>query len=232
MAKLSKRVRAFREKVDANQSYPLDEAVALIKEFGTAKFNETVEVAVNLGVDARKSDQGVRGATTLPHGTGADVRVAVFAQGESADKAKALGAEFVGMEDLAEQIKGGMMDFDVVIASPDAMRVVGTLGQVLGPRGLMPNPKLGTVTPNVAEAVKAAKGGQIEFRVEKAGIIHAGLGKASFAAEDLRKNFDAFVDAIVKAKPSGSKGKYVRKIALSSSMGPGVKVDVAEVASV
>ena len=170
MAKLSKRVRAFREKVDANHSYPVDEAVALLKEFGTAKFNETVEVAVNLGVDARKSDQGVRGATTLPHGTGSEVRVAVFAQGDSADKAKELGADFVGMEELAEQIKGGMMDFDVVIASPDAMRVVGTLGQVLGPRGLMPNPKTGTVTPDIEAAVQNAKAGQMRFRSDKNGI--------------------------------------------------------------
>ena len=179
MAKLSKRVRAFREKVDANHSYPVDEAVALLKEFGTAKFNETVEVAVNLGVDARKSDQGVRGATTLPHGTGSEVRVAVFAQGDSADKAKELGADFVGMEELAEQIKGGMMDFDVVIASPDAMRVVGTLGQVLGPRGLMPNPKTGTVTPDIEAAVQNAKAGQMRFRSDKNGIIHGGIGKVS-----------------------------------------------------
>ena len=181
MSKLSKRVRAFREKVDANQSYPLDEAVALIKEFGTAKFNETVEVAVNLGVDARKSDQGVRGATTLPHGTGAEVRVAVFAQGESADKAKELGAEFVGMEDLADQIKSGMMDFDVVIASPEAMRVVGTLGQLLGPRGLMPNPKTGTVTPDIEAAVQNAKAGQMRFRSDKNGIVHGGIGKVLHA---------------------------------------------------
>ena len=225
MAKLSKRVRAFREKVDANQSYPLDEAVALIKEFGTAKFNETVEVAVNLGVDARKSDQGVRGATTLPHGTGADVRVAVFAQGESADKAKALGAAFVGMEDLAEQIKGGMMDFDVVIASPDAMRVVGTLGQVLGPRGLMPNPKTGTVTPDIEAAVQNAKAGQMRFRSDKNGIVHGGIGKVSFEPDAIKGNLIAVLADLKKAKPASAKGIYVRKVTLSTTMGPGVTID-------
>ena len=225
MAKLSKRVRAFREKVDANQSYPLDEAVALIKEFGTAKFNETVEFAVNLGVDARKSDQGVRGATTLPHGTGADVRVAVFAQGESADKAKALGAEFVGMEDLAEQIKGGMMDFDVVIASPDAMRVVGTLGQVLGPRGLMPNPKTGTVTPDIEAAVQNAKAGQMRFRSDKNGIVHGGIGKVSFEPDAIKGNLIAVLADLKKAKPASAKGIYVRKVTLSTTMGPGVTID-------
>ena len=211
MAKLSKRVRAFREKVDANHSYPLDEAVALIKEFGTVKFNETVEVAVNLGVDARKSDQGVRGATTLPHGTGADVRVAVFTQGDSAEKAKALGAEFVGMEDLAEQIKGGMMDFDVVIASPDAMRVVGTLGQVLGPRGLMPNPKTGTVTPDIETAVNNAKAGQMRFRSDKNGIVHGGIGKVNFEPDAIKGNFVAVLADLKKAKPASAKGVYVRK---------------------
>ena len=225
MAKLSKRVRAFRAKVDANQSYPLDEAVALIKEFGTAKFNETVEVAVNLGVDARKSDQGVRGATTLPHGTGADVRVAVFAQGDSADKAKALGAEFVGMEDLAEQIKGGMMDFDVVIASPDAMRVVGTLGQVLGPRGLMPNPKTGTVTPDIEAAVQNAKAGQMRFRSDKNGIVHGGIGKVSFEPDAIKGNLIAVLADLKKAKPASAKGIYVRKVTLSTTMGPGVTID-------
>jgi large subunit ribosomal protein L1 len=225
MAKLSKRVRAFREKVDANQSYPLDEAVALIKEFGTAKFNETVEVAVNLGVDARKSDQGVRGATTLPHGTGAEVRVAVFAQGDSADKAKELGAEFVGMEDLAEQIKGGMMDFDVVIASPDAMRVVGTLGQVLGPRGLMPNPKTGTVTPDIEAAVQNAKAGQMRFRSDKNGIVHGGIGKVSFEPDAIKGNLIAVLADLKKAKPASAKGVYVRKVTLSTTMGPGVTID-------
>ena len=225
MAKLSKRVRAFREKVDANHSYPVDEAVALLKEFGTAKFNETVEVAVNLGVDARKSDQGVRGATTLPHGTGSEVRVAVFAQGENADKAKELGADFVGMEELAEQIKGGMMDFDVVIASPDAMRVVGTLGQVLGPRGLMPNPKTGTVTPDIEAAVQNAKAGQMRFRSDKNGIVHGGIGKVSFDPDAIEGNLIAVLSDLKKAKPAAAKGVYVRKVTLSTTMGPGVTID-------
>jgi len=225
MAKLSKRVRAFRDKVDANHSYPVDEAVALLKEFGTAKFNETVEVAVNLGVDARKSDQGVRGATTLPHGTGSEVRVAVFAQGDSADKAKELGADFVGMEELAEQIKGGMMDFDVVIASPDAMRVVGTLGQVLGPRGLMPNPKTGTVTPDIEAAVQNAKAGQMRFRSDKNGIIHGGIGKVSFEPDAIKGNLVAVLSDLKKAKPASAKGVYVRKVTLSTTMGPGVTID-------
>ena len=225
MAKLSKRVRAFREKVDATHSYPVDEAVALLKEFGTAKFNETVEVAVNLGVDARKSDQGVRGATTLPHGTGSEVRVAVFAQGESADKAKGLGADFVGMEELAEQIKGGMMDFDVVIASPDAMRVVGTLGQVLGPRGLMPNPKTGTVTPDIEAAVQNAKAGQMRFRSDKNGIVHGGIGKVSFEPDAIKGNLIAVLSDLKKAKPAAAKGVYVRKVTLSTTMGPGVTID-------
>ncbi|MCW2337787.1 large subunit ribosomal protein L1 [Sphingobium sp. B2D3A] len=231
MAKLTKKAKAMAAAVDANKLHGVDEAIALIKKNATAKFDETVEVAMNLGVDPRHADQMVRGVVTLPAGTGKDVRVAVFARADKADAAKAAGAEIVGAEDLLEHIQNGNFDFDRVIATPDMMGLVGRLGKVLGPKGLMPNPKLGTVTPNVAEAVKAAKGGQIEFRVEKAGIIHAGLGKASFTEADLRKNFDAFVDAIVKAKPSGSKGKYVRKIALSSSMGPGVKVDVAQVAS-
>ena len=188
MAKLSKRVKAFRERVDANKSYPLDEAIAILKETATAKFNESVEVAVNLGIDARKSDQGVRGATTLPYGTGSEVRVAVFTQGENADKAKEVGADFVGMEDLADQVKGGMLDFDVVIASPDAMRVVGQLGQVLGPRGLMPNPKTGTVTPDIAAAVQNAKAGQIRFRTDKNGIIHGGIGKIDFESSAIAGN--------------------------------------------
>ena len=225
MAKLSKRVRAFREKVDANHSYPVDEAVELLKEFGTAKFNETVEVAVNLGVDARKSDQGVRGATTLPHGTGSEVRVAVFAQGESADQAKELGADFVGMEELAEQIKGGMMDFDVVIASPDAMRVVGTLGQVLGPRGLMPNPKTGTVTPDIEAAVQNAKAGQMRFRSDKNGIVHGGIGKVSFEPDAIKGNLIAVLSDLKKIKPAASKGVYVRKVTLSTTMGPGITID-------
>jgi large subunit ribosomal protein L1 len=231
MAKISKKAKALSAAVDANKLHGVDEAIALIKTHATAKFDETVEVALNLGVDPRHADQMVRGVVTLPAGTGKDVRVAVFARNDKAAEATAAGAEIVGAEDLLESIQAGNFNFDRVIATPDMMGLVGRLGKVLGPKGLMPNPKLGTVTPNVADAVKAAKGGQIEFRVEKAGIIHAGLGKASFSEADLRKNFDAFVDAIVKAKPSGSKGKYVRKIALSSSMGPGVKVDVAEVAS-
>ena len=199
--------------------------VPSIKEFGTAKFNETVEVAVNLGVDARKSDQGVRGATTLPHGTGAEVRVAVFAQGESADKAKELGADFVGMEELAEQIKGGMMDFDVVIASPDAMRVVGTLGQVLGPRGLMPNPKTGTVTPDIEAAVQNAKAGQMRFRSDKNGIVHGGIGKVNFEPDAIKGNLIAVLADLKKAKPASAKGVYVRKVTLSTTMGPGVTID-------
>ena len=202
MAKLSKRVRAFREKVDATRAYPLDEAIGLLKEFGTVKFNETVELAVNLGVDARKSDQGVRGATTLPHGTGSVVRVAVFTQGENAEKAKAAGADFVGMEELAEQVKGGMMDFDVVVASPDAMRVVGQLGQVLGPRGLMPNPKTGTVTPDVEGAVNNAKAGQMRFRTDKNGIIQGGIGKVAFETDQLRGNLMAVLADLKKAKPA------------------------------
>ena len=225
MAKLSKRVRAFRERVDANHSYPVDEAVALLKEFGTAKFNETIEVAVNLGVDARKSDQGVRGATTLPHGTGSEVRIAVFAQGDSADKARELGADFVGMEELAEQVKGGMMDFDVVIASPDAMRVVGTLGQVLGPRGLMPNPKTGTVTPDIEAAIQNAKAGQMRFRSDKNGIIHGGIGKVSFEPDAIKGNLVAVLSDLKKAKPATAKGIYVRKVTLSTTMGPGVTID-------
>lgn len=228
MAKLSKRVRAFREKVDATRAYPLDEAIGLLKEFGTVKFNETVELAVNLGVDARKSDQGVRGATTLPHGTGSVVRVAVFTQGENAEKAKAAGADFVGMEELAEQVKGGMMDFDVVVASPDAMRVVGQLGQVLGPRGLMPNPKTGTVTPDVEGAVNNAKAGQMRFRTDKNGIIQGGIGKVAFETDQLRGNLMAVLADLKKAKPASSKGVYFKKITLSTTMGPGVTVDHAE----
>ena len=225
MAKLSKRVRAFREKVDSTKVYSLEEAVSLLKEFGTAKFNETVEVAVNLGVDARKSAQGVRGATTLPFGTGSDVRVAVFTQGDAAEKAKAAGADLVGMEDLAEQIKGGMMDFDVVIASPDAMRVVGQLGQVLGPRGLMPNPKTGTVTPDVETAVKNAKAGQMRFRTDKNGIIHGGIGKISFELEAIKGNLEAVLADLKKGKPAAAKGVYLRKVTLSTTMGPGVTID-------
>jgi large subunit ribosomal protein L1 len=225
MAKLSKRVRAFKEKVDPTRAYPLDEAVSLLKGFSTVKFNETVEVAVNLGVDARKSDQGVRGATTLPFGTGSEVRVAVFTQGDAAEKAKAAGADLVGMEDLAEQIKGGMMDFDVVIASPDAMRVVGQLGQVLGPRGLMPNPKTGTVTPDVETAVNNAKAGQIRYRTDKNGIVHGGIGKINFELDAIRGNLEAVLADLKKGKPAAAKGVYLKKITLSTTMGPGVTVD-------
>jgi len=232
MAKLSKKQKAIDANVDRQKLYSVDEAIGLIKANATAKFDETIEIALNLGVDPRHADQMVRGVVTLPAGTGKAVRVAVFAKGDKADEARAAGADVVGAEDLMESVQGGTIDFDRVIATPDMMGVVGRLGKVLGPKGLMPNPKLGTVTPNVAEAVKAAKGGQVEFRVEKAGIIHSGIGKASFSEADLRKNFDAFVDAIVKAKPSGAKGKYVQKAAISSSMGPGLKLDVAEVASV
>jgi large subunit ribosomal protein L1 len=230
MAKLTKKAKVLAAAIDREKLHAVDEAIALIKTHATAKFDESVEIAMNLGVDPRHADQMVRGVVTLPAGTGKSVRVAVFARNDKAAEATAAGAEIVGAEDLLESIQNGNFDFDRVIATPDMMGLVGRLGKVLGPKGMMPNPKLGTVTPNVAEAVKAAKGGQIEFRVEKAGIIHAGLGKASFAEADIRRNFDAFVDAIIKAKPSGSKGKYVRKIALSSSMGPGVKVDVADVA--
>jgi large subunit ribosomal protein L1 len=227
----TKKQRKMAE-LDPTKHYGIDEAIATAKANATAKFDETIEIALNLGVDPRHADQMVRGVVTLPAGTGKTVRVAVFAKGDKADEARAAGADVVGAEDLMETVQGGQIDFDRVIATPDMMGVVGRLGKVLGPKGLMPNPKLGTVTPNVAEAVKAAKGGQVEFRVEKAGIIHSGIGKASFTEADLRRNFDAFVDAIVKAKPSGAKGKYVKKAAISSTMGPGLKLDVAEVASV
>ncbi len=232
MAKQSKKQKAQAGTVDRERLYEVDEAIGIVKKNATAKFDETIEVALNLGVDPRHADQMVRGVVTLPAGTGKSVRVAVFARGGKADEATAAGADVVGAEDLMESIQGGTIDFDRVIATPDMMGIVGRLGKVLGPKGLMPNPKLGTVTPNVAEAVKAAKGGQVEFRVEKAGIVHSGIGKASFSEADLRRNFDAFVDAIVKAKPAGSKGKYVKKIAISSSMGPGLKLDIAEVAAV
>ena len=232
MAKLSKKQKAQQGTVDRNRFYAVDEALAIVKKNATSKFDETVEIALNLGVDPRHADQMVRGVVNLPKGTGKDVRVAVFARGDKAEAATAAGAEVVGAEDLMESIQGGKIDFDRVIATPDMMGLVGRLGKVLGPKGLMPNPKLGTVTPNVAEAVKAAKSGQVEFRVEKAGIVHAGIGKASFPEADLKANFDAFVDAIVKAKPAGAKGKFVKKVSLSSSMGPGVKVDAAEIAGV
>ncbi|WP_156679706.1 50S ribosomal protein L1 [Sphingomonas profundi] len=232
MAKQSKKAKAFAAAIDPLKLHGVDEAIALAKSNATAKFDETIEVAVNLGVDPRHADQMVRGVVTLPKGTGKDVRVGVFARGAKADEARAAGAEVVGAEDLLEQVQGGTIDFDRCIATPDMMGLVGRLGKVLGPKGLMPNPKLGTVTVNVGEAVRAAKGGQVEYRVEKAGIIHSGIGKASFPAEDLRANFDALLDALTKAKPSGAKGKYVRKIAVSSTMGPGVKVDVAELATI
>jgi large subunit ribosomal protein L1 len=231
MGKLSKNQKAINEAVDRSRLYGVDEAIETLKANARSKFDETIEIALNLGVDPRHADQMVRGVVTLPAGTGKDVRVAVFARGAKAEEATAAGADVVGAEDLMETIQGGTIDFDRVIATPDMMGIVGRLGKVLGPKGLMPNPKLGTVTPNVAEAVKAAKGGQVEFRVEKAGIIHSGIGKVSFPAEDLKRNFTAFVDAIVKAKPAGAKGKYVKKVALSSTMGPGLKVDVAEVAA-
>ena len=227
MANLSKKQKAIT--IDREKLHAIDEAIALARSGATSKFDETIEVALNLGVDPRHADQMVRGVVTLPAGTGKDVRVAVFARGGKADEARAAGADVVGAEDLMETIQGGTIDFDRCIATPDMMGVVGRLGKVLGPKGLMPNPKLGTVTMNVADAVKAAKGGQVEYRVEKAGIIHSGIGKASFAQEDLRRNFDALVDAVVKAKPSGAKGKYVRKIAVSSTMGAGIKVDTNEV---
>jgi large subunit ribosomal protein L1 len=232
MAKLTKKAQAMATAVDREKLYTVDEAIALAKTNATAKFDETIEVALNLGVDPRHADQMVRGVVTLPKGTGKTVRVGVFAKGAKADEAREAGADVVGAEDLLEIVQGGKIEFDRCIATPDMMGLVGRLGKVLGPKGLMPNPKLGTVTMNVAEAVKAAKGGQVEYRVEKAGIIHSGIGKASFAAEDLRANFDALVDAVVKAKPSGAKGKYLRKVAVSSSMGPGVKVDVADVSAI
>src|SRR5688500_3319305 len=228
MAQLSKRQKALTE-IDRNKHYGVDEALGIVKANATAKFDETVEIALNLGVDPRHADQMVRGVVSLPKGTGKDVRVAVLARGDKAEEAKKAGGEVVGAEDLMEEIQGGKIDFERVIATPDMMGIVGRLGKVLGPKGLMPNPKLGTVTPNVAEAVKAAKGGQVEFRVEKAGIVHAGIGKASFEQADLKANFDAFVEAIEKARPTGAKGKFVKKIAVSSSMGPGVRIDVAEV---
>jgi large subunit ribosomal protein L1 len=225
MATLSKRKKAAREKVDSMKAYEIDDALGLVKELATAKFPESIDVSVNLGVDPRKSDQVVRGSTVLPNGTGKTVRVAVFAQGENADKAKAAGADIVGFEDLAESVKGGDLNFDVVIATPDAMRVVGKLGQILGPRGLMPNPKVGTVTPDVAGAVKNAKAGQVRYRTDKAGIIHCTIGKASFDVTALRQNLEALLGDLNRAKPAASKGQYMRKVTVSSTMGPGLSVD-------
>ncbi|MBV8465446.1 MAG: 50S ribosomal protein L1 [Burkholderiales bacterium] len=229
MAKISKRMAAIKAKVDRNKLYAIDEALALVKEVASAKFSESVDVAINLGVDARKSDQVVRGSVVLPKGTGKTVRVAVFAQGANAEAARGAGADIVGFEDLAEQIKGGMMDFDVVIATPDAMRIVGQLGQILGPRGLMPNPKVGTVSPNPAEAVKNAKAGQVQYRTDKNGIVHSTIGRAAFEAADLRANLAALIEALQKAKPASSKGIYFKKIAVSSTMGVGVRVDATTV---
>ncbi len=228
MAKNGKRMSAALDGLDRDKLYTVADAVALVKKNATAKFDETIEVAVNLGVDPRHADQMVRGVVNLPNGTGRSVRVAVFAKGAKADEAREAGADIVGAEDLAEEVQNGRTDFDRVIASPDMMPVVGRLGKVLGPRGLMPNPKVGTVTPNVAQAVKDAKGGAVEFRVEKAGIVHAGVGKASFAEQALEENVRAFVDALAKAKPSGAKGTYMKKISISSTMGPGVRVDQAD----
>ena len=229
MTKLSKRQKALSP-VDREKFYAPDEAIALVKSNATAKFDETVEVALNLGVDPRHADQMVRGVVNLPKGTGKTVRVAVFAKGAKADEARAAGADVVGAEDLMESIQGGQIDFDRVIATPDMMGVVGRLGKVLGPKGLMPNPKLGTMTMDVAKAVSDAKGGQVEFRVEKAGIVHAGIGKASFSEDDLKENFRAFMDAIIRNKPSGAKGKFIQKVAVTSTMGPGVKVDLEQIA--
>jgi large subunit ribosomal protein L1 len=224
MAKLSKRARLIREKVDVLKEYEINDALTLLKELATAKFKESVDVAVNLGIDARKSDQNVRGATVLPHGTGRDVRVAVFTQGANAEKAKAAGADLVGMEDLAELIKAGEMNFDVVVASPDAMRVVGQLGQILGPRGLMPNPKVGTVTPDVATAVQNAKAGQVRYRNDKNGIIHTTIGKVDFDDAKLKENLEALLDALKKAKPANAKGQFLKKVSVSTTMGAGVTV--------
>ncbi len=231
MAKAGKRIRNAREGIDREKLYGLDEAVSMLKSRASAKFDETIELAMNLGVDPRHADQMVRGVVNLPNGTGRTVRVAVFARGDKADEARAAGADIVGAEDLVEQVQGGKIDFDRAIATPDMMALVGRLGKVLGPRGLMPNPRVGTVTPDVTAAVKASKGGAVEFRVEKAGIIHAGVGKASFDAKAIVENIRAFADAVQKAKPSGAKGNYVQRIAVTSTMGPGVKIDPSTIAA-
>ena len=231
MSKLTKREKTIGDKIDSNKLYALSDALGLVKEFAVAKFDESIDVAVQLGIDAKKSDQVVRGAVVMPNGTGKTKRVAVFAQGAKAEEAKAAGADIVGMDDLAADIKAGKMDFDVVIASPDAMRIVGTLGQILGPRGLMPNPKVGTVTPDVATAVRNAKAGQVQFRVDKAGIVHGTIGRRSFDTDKLQSNLAALVDALIKAKPATSKGVYLKKIAVSSSMGVGVRVDTQTISA-
>ena len=231
MAKLTKKTKAFEGKVDSNKLYAIADALSLVQECATAKFDESIDVAVQLGIDAKKSDQVVRGAVVLPNGTGKVKRVAVFAQGAKAEEAKAAGADIVGMEDLAAEVKAGNMPFDIVIAAPDAMRIVGTLGQILGPRGLMPNPKVGTVTPDVAKAVKDAKAGQVQFRVDKAGIIHSTIGLRSFDADKLKGNLVALVEALNKAKPTTAKGQYLRKVAVSSTMGVGVRVDISSLSS-
>ena len=227
MAKLTKRMKAIREKLEGSKQYPVEEAFALLKELSSVKFSESVDVSVNLGVDPRKSDQAVRGATDLPNGTGKEVRVAVFTQGANADAATEAGADIVGMDDLAEQVKAGNMDFDVVIASPDAMRVVGKLGPILGPRGLMPNPKVGTVTPNVAEAVRKAKAGQVRYRTDKGGIIHCAIGKVNFEPAALKQNLEALLRDLQKAKPSAAKGIYMKKVSVATTMGPGIQLDQA-----
>ncbi|MDR2164613.1 MAG: 50S ribosomal protein L1 [Zoogloeaceae bacterium] len=227
MAKLTKRQKTLAGKVDAQKLYPVVEALALAKETATAKFDESIDVAVNLGIDARKSDQLVRGSVVLPAGTGKSVRVAVFAQGEKAEAAKTAGADIVGFDDLAAEVKGGKLDFDVVIATPDAMRVVGQLGQILGPRGLMPNPKVGTVTMDVTTAVQNAKAGQVQYRTDRAGIVHATIGRASFPVEKLEENLKALIEVLIKAKPASAKGQYLRKITVASTMGPGVRIDQA-----
>ncbi|MBM6704560.1 50S ribosomal protein L1 [Sutterella massiliensis] len=229
MAKLTKRAKALQGKIEAGKLYAAADAFALVRECATAKFDESVDVAIQLGIDPRKSDQAVRGAVVMPEGTGKTVRVAVFTQGAKQEEARAAGADIVGFDDLAAKVKAGELDFDVVIASPDAMRVVGQLGQILGPRGLMPNPKVGTVTPNVAQAVKNAKAGQVQFRADKAGIIHAPIGRASFEADRLQKNLAALIDQLNKLKPASSKGQYLRKVAVSSTMGPGVRVDIGTI---
>ena len=232
MAQPGKRIRSLNEKVDPEKLYPLNDALGLLKELSSAKFDETVDVAVNLGINAKKSDQNVRGATVLPRGTGKTVRVAVFADGDNAEAATAAGADIVGLEDLADNVKKGIIDFDLCIATPDTMRVVGQLGQILGPRGIMPNPKVGTVTTDVTSAVRDAKSGQVQFRIDKAGVIHCPIGKASFESGDLEENLNSLVSALIKAKPASAKGQYIRRVSLSSTMGPGIKVDRSSIEAI